>query len=62
MAAYHDALTPVFLALVPLLLLSTIALCFLRPVPLATTVGAGTDGGGPDLEDAPSAVASGHRE
>ena len=36
--SYHDALTPVFLALVPLMLISTVALCFLRPVPLATTV------------------------
>jgi EmrB/QacA subfamily drug resistance transporter len=37
-SAYHDALTPVFLYLVPVMLLSVLALCFVTPVPLATTV------------------------
>jgi EmrB/QacA subfamily drug resistance transporter len=37
-AAYHDALTPVFVTLVPLLLLSVVGLWFIKPVPLATTV------------------------
>ncbi len=37
-ASYHDALTPVFLLLVPLLLLSVVGLGFIKPVPLATTV------------------------
>jgi EmrB/QacA subfamily drug resistance transporter len=37
-SAYHDALTPVFLYLVPVMLLSMIALCFVSPVPLATSV------------------------
>ncbi len=37
-AAYNDALTPVFLLLVPLLVVSMIGLAMIRPVPLATTV------------------------
>ena len=36
-SAYHDALTPVFGYLVPLMLVSAVALVFVRPVPLATT-------------------------
>jgi predicted MFS family arabinose efflux permease len=39
-ASYHDALTPVLLCLVPLLVLSAVGLCLVRPVPLATTVSA----------------------
>lgn len=35
--SYHEALTPVFLALVPLMVLSALGLAFVRPVPLATT-------------------------
>lgn len=37
-SAYNDALTPIFGYLVPLMLLSAVALVFVRPVPLATTV------------------------
>lgn len=37
-AAYNDALTPVFLYLVPLLVVSMISLAMIRPAPLATTV------------------------
>ncbi len=36
--AYNDALTPIFGYLVPLMLVSAVALVFVRPVPLATTV------------------------
>jgi len=36
--SYSEALTPVFLALVPLMILSTLALTLVKPVPLATTV------------------------
>jgi hypothetical protein len=62
-SSYHDALTPVFLALVPLMLLSTLALCFLRPVPLATSVpssglvdrpSTGSGSGGSGYMDRPS--------
>lgn len=37
-SSYNDALTPAFLGLVPLLLLSMIILSLIRPVPLATTI------------------------
>ena len=38
-SSYNDALTPVFLLLLPLVLLSVVGLCLIRPLPLATTVG-----------------------
>lgn len=37
-SAYNDALTPVFAALVPVVLLAVVALLLLREVPLATTL------------------------
>jgi hypothetical protein len=37
-SSYADALAPVFLFLVPVMLVSVLALCFVDPVPLATTV------------------------
>ncbi len=37
-AAYTAALTPLFGYLVPLLLISLVVLCLVRPVPLATTL------------------------
>jgi len=37
-AAYHGALTSTFLTVVPLMLVSAVALTFVRPQPLATTV------------------------
>lgn len=37
-SSYNDALTPVFLYLVPLMVLSVVVLSFIRPVPLATTI------------------------
>lgn len=36
--AYNDALTPVFLYMVPLILVALILLCFIKEVPLATTI------------------------
>jgi EmrB/QacA subfamily drug resistance transporter len=42
--AYSDALAPVFLFLIPLMALSAILLCFVKEIPLATTVGVDADG------------------
>ncbi|MEO8908253.1 MAG: MFS transporter, partial [Microbacteriaceae bacterium] len=36
--SYSDALTPVFLFMVPLVLIAMILLCFVKEVPLATTI------------------------
>ena len=36
--AYNDALTPVFLYMVPLILIAVVLLCFVREKPLATTI------------------------
>lgn len=36
--SYSDALTPIFLYMVPLMLLSVVLLCFLQEKPLATTI------------------------
>lgn len=36
--AYSDALTPIFVYMVPLLLLAGILLCFVKEIPLATTI------------------------
>jgi hypothetical protein len=36
--AYNDSLTPVFLYMVPLVLLSAVLLAFMKEVPLATTI------------------------
>ncbi|MEO6944055.1 MAG: MDR family MFS transporter [Lacisediminihabitans sp.] len=36
--AYNDALTPVFLYMVPLIFIALILLCFIKEVPLATTI------------------------
>jgi hypothetical protein len=36
--SYSDALTPIFLALVPLMLAATILVIFIREVPLSTTI------------------------
>ncbi|MCU1432961.1 MAG: family efflux transporter permease subunit [Actinotalea sp.] len=36
--AYNDALTPVFLAMVPLVLVAVVLLAFVREIPLATTL------------------------
>jgi len=36
--AYNDALTPIFLYMVPLIIVAVIVLCFVREVPLATTI------------------------
>jgi EmrB/QacA subfamily drug resistance transporter len=36
--AYSDALTPVFLYMVPLILIAVVLLCFVREQPLATTI------------------------
>lgn len=36
--AYNDALAPVFLYMVPLILVALILLCFIKEVPLATTI------------------------
>ncbi|EPR76768.1 hypothetical protein ADILRU_0607 [Leifsonia rubra CMS 76R] len=36
--AYNDSLTPVFLYMVPLVLLSAVLLAFVKEVPLATTI------------------------
>lgn len=41
--SYNDALTPVFLALVPLALLAAVVLAFIKPAPLAQTVETTTD-------------------
>jgi MFS family permease len=38
-SAYHDAFTPVLLAVVPLMIISAVMLSFLRPAPLATELG-----------------------
>ncbi|WP_298865460.1 MDR family MFS transporter [uncultured Microbacterium sp.] len=40
--AYNDALTPIFLYILPLILLATILVCFLREVPLKKTIDRGT--------------------
>jgi MFS family permease len=40
--AYADALTPIFLIMVPLVLLAAVLLLFVKEVPLATTLGRGT--------------------
>ncbi|MDJ0355328.1 MDR family MFS transporter [Paenarthrobacter sp. PH39-S1] len=36
--AYNDALTPVFLYMVPLVLIAVVLLCFVKEIPLATTI------------------------
>ena len=36
--AYNDALTPVFLYMVPLTLIAVVLLCFVKDKPLATTI------------------------
>jgi hypothetical protein len=36
--AYNDALTPIFLYMVPLMLVATVALLFIKEKPLATTI------------------------
>jgi len=36
--AYNDALTPVFLYMVPLILIAVVLLCFVKEKPLATTI------------------------
>jgi len=36
--AYNDALTPVFLYMVPLIIVALILMCFIKEVPLATTI------------------------
>jgi hypothetical protein len=36
--AYNDALTPVFLYMVPLVILAVALLCFIHEKPLATTI------------------------
>jgi hypothetical protein len=36
--AYSDALTPVFLYMVPLVLIAVVLLCFVKEKPLATTI------------------------
>jgi hypothetical protein len=36
--AYNDALTPVFLYMVPLIIVALILLCFIKEVPLATSI------------------------
>jgi hypothetical protein len=36
--AYNDALTPVFLYMVPLMLIATVLLLFVKEKPLATTI------------------------
>ncbi|MGO4382738.1 MDR family MFS transporter [Specibacter sp. RAF43] len=36
--AYNQALTPIFIYMVPLLLLAAILLCFVKEIPLATTI------------------------
>jgi MFS family permease len=36
--AYNDALAPVFLYMVPLMIIAVILLCFIKEVPLATTI------------------------
>ena len=36
--AYSDALTPVFLYMVPLVLVAVVLLCFVQEKPLATTI------------------------
>lgn len=63
--AYNDALTPIFIYMVPLLLLAGILLFFIKEIPLATTIeseGAGTSGTKahkhPAVEPAPSASAA----
>lgn len=40
--AYNDALTPIFLYILPLILLATVLVCFLREVPLKKTIDRGT--------------------
>jgi hypothetical protein len=39
--AYNDALAPVFLYMVPLVLISAVLLAFIKEVPLATTIDRG---------------------
>jgi len=36
--AYNDALTPVFLYMVPLIIIAVVLLCFVHEKPLATTI------------------------
>ena len=43
--AYNDALTPVFLLMVPLVLVATVLLCFVTEKPLATTIDRGAPTG-----------------
>ncbi|MFT4158301.1 MAG: MFS transporter, partial [Microbacterium sp.] len=37
--SYNDALTPVYLLMVPIALAATVALCFVKAKPLAETIG-----------------------
>ncbi|GAB3209312.1 MDR family MFS transporter [Marinactinospora thermotolerans] len=42
-SSYNEALTPVFLYIAPLMVLSAVILCFIKEKPLATTVGSRTE-------------------
>ncbi|QJU53181.1 MDR family MFS transporter [Herbiconiux sp. KACC 21604] len=54
--AYSTALSPVYLYLVPLMLVATLLLCFVKEIPLATTV-VQPEGGAPAESGAVSAAA-----
>ncbi|MGO4105258.1 DHA2 family efflux MFS transporter permease subunit [Leifsonia sp. YAF41] len=49
---YNDALTPVFLYMVPLILVAVILLCFVKEIPLATTIDRGPKAGSLEAEAA----------
>lgn len=41
--SYNDALTPIFLYMLPLILAATVVVCFVREVPLKRTIARGDD-------------------
>ncbi|MFC4222402.1 MDR family MFS transporter [Lysinibacter cavernae] len=54
--SYNDALTPVFLYMLPLLVIAAVLLCFVVEKPLATTVEGAPDAVGNDLLEATDSV------
>ncbi len=52
--SYNEALMPIFLGLVPLLLISVVALCFIKEVPLARTLEVQSTGEEPAFVEVPA--------
>jgi MFS family permease len=52
-SSYNDALAPIFLYILPLILAATVVVCFVREVPLKKTIDRGDAHVGGDLPDGP---------